>query len=701
LSHAEALRHLRAGRPQAAAELLTSHLHREPADAQGWFLLGACRHALNELPAASKALFRSLALDPGNTEAHLALVSVLRSAGESAAALTASRTALARFPRDAHILYAAALCFEDVGQPSDALAHYDAALQVDHRFEDALHNRGLLLARLGRFEEAEANQRSYIARHAGSARAHSGLADMLVAQGRFGEALDALHAVESRTPDDVSVHVRQGVAVASLGRFEEARELFAEVRSRDPRALERYLQRIAPGADPNLMLSPQNLFFWQCHLSLGRCDWTQWSACADELRRLTSAPDLVIEPAVAFISFHMPVSGAVRHRVARHIATAIESRTPALPHQSDNGSTRIRIGVLSPDLREHLNGYLLLPLFQLLDRARFELYAYSLAEEDDSSIRRRLVASADHFRDLHTLPDLEAACAIREDDIDLLIDAAGHTTGGRFAITAMRPARVQVLYLAFAGSLGSSRVDYAITDAIVGSDPEEWSEERVFLPHTYYLYDFREPAPETDLTRRDYGLPQNAFVYCAFHKAEKISPDTFALWMRILARVPRAVLWMLTLSDAAQRNLRHEAARHGVDPARLIFAPFDPRDRYLARQRLGDLMLDAIHHSAMTTACDAMAAGLPVLTLRGSAMASRAGESLARAAGVPGLVALKQEEFVEKAVRLASDPDRLAGYRRVLLSRKGPLFDTAGRVREIEEALLEMWDRYLNRSRPA
>jgi predicted O-linked N-acetylglucosamine transferase (SPINDLY family) len=192
-------------------------------------------------------------------------------------------------------------------------------------------------------------------------------------------------------------------------------------------------------------------------------------------------------------------------------------------------------------------------------------------------------------------------------------------------------------------------------------------------------------------------LPEDGFVFCAFHKAEKISPDAFALWMKILTRVPRSALWLLSLPNAAQRNLRREAERQAVDPSRLIFAPFDSRDRYLARQRLGDLMLDTVHHSAMTTACDAMAAGLPVLTLRGTAMASKAGESLARASGVPDLVAPDKEAYVELAVQLAADRDRLNSYRRTLTARTGPLFDTESRVREIEAALMQMWRQYEQR----
>jgi predicted O-linked N-acetylglucosamine transferase (SPINDLY family) len=676
-------------------------LRANPADAQSWFLLGACRHALGELREAADSFSRALALDPANAEAHLASVTVLRALREPRAALAAIQTAQRRLPHDPRIAYALGVCYEDVGEQQRALAEYERALRALPGFPDALHNRGLLLARLGRMEDAETNQRSYVEAHPADARAHSGLADVLLARGQHEEALACLEKVLALSPADFSADLRKGVALAALQRFEEARSIFARERASHPREVEQYLARLAPGSDPAYMLSPENLFFWQSYLALQRCDWSSWTACISTIKELPRNTQARIEPAVAFISFHLPLTGRERLSVARHIAMDIHARAPEMTPLEGKRSEPIRLGILSPDLREHLNAYLLLPFFELADRSRFELFTYSLAADDGSAIRARIASTKGTFRDLHGASDEDAAALIRSDGIDVLLDVGGHTTGGRFGIVARRPAPIQAAYLGFAGSLGSTRVDYAITDAIAGSDPDEWSETRIFLPHTYYLYDFRAPVPQIALTRRDYGLPENAFVFCAFHKAEKISPDAFALWMRILERVAGALLWLPALSAAAQQNLSREAARLDVDPARLVFAPYDPRDRYLARQRLGDLMLDTVHHSAMTTACDAMAAGLPVLTLRGSAMASRAGESLARAAGVPDLVALDQEEYVEKAIRLAADAGQLAGYRRVLLDRKGPLFDTVGRVCEIEAAVQEMWDRYQRRARPA
>jgi predicted O-linked N-acetylglucosamine transferase (SPINDLY family) len=701
LSREEALAQLRAGHPQAAAALLETQLQRSSADAEAWFLLGACRHALNDLAAAASAFSRSVVLAPANAEANLAYISVLRAGGNARGAFAASELAHTHCPGEKRLLYAAALCLEDLGRFDDALRRYESALDLDPAFEDALHNRGLLLARLERYADAEASQRSYIRNHPGAARAHSGLADILIARGRFDESMQALEAAERLDPDDASVRVRQGVVLASVRKYAQARNRFNEARRRDAPAVARYLQRVAPGGEPAYMLSPENIYLGRSWRALGECDWSGWDEYVAEMRKIVHAPEILIEPAVAFMSRLLPLSGVERHAIARGIAARIEAAVPALPGLPPRERRRLRIGVLSPDFREHLNSYLLLPLFELLDRERFELYAYALAADDKSAIRERVLRAADVRRDLHDLSDRDAALAVRGDDIDILLDVGGHTTGARFAITAQRPARIQVSYLGFSCSLGSTRIDHAIVDAVVDGTDDEWTEDRVFLPHTHFLYDFRAPAPApaVPLSRSQYGLPEDAFVFCAFHRAEKITPDVFELWMRILSRAPRSVLWFRGLSDVARLSLGGETERRGVDPRRLAFAPFEASQdpRYLARHRLGDLMLDSLHHNAMTSACDALGAGLPLLTLRGNALASRAGDSLLRAAGLPELVANDKQGYVETAVQLATDRERLNGFRRTLEARTGPLFDTASRVREIESALLQMWQRYQQR----
>ena len=216
---------------------------------------------------------------------------------------------------------------------------------------------------------------------------------------------------------------------------------------------------------------------------------------------------------------------------------------------------------------------------------------------------------------------------------------------------------------------------------------------------------FDTPVPDIPLTRGDYGLPEDAFVYCAFHRPEKITPDVFAMWMTIAERAPRSVFWFRGISDVARQNLCAAAAAHGIDAKRLVFAPFEPsRDpRYLARHRLGDLMLDSLYHNAMTSACDALGAGLSVLTLPGDALASRACASLLGAAGVPELIANSPDDYVEKAVRLANDGGAMDAVKLRLAANRtsAPLFDTAGRVRALEAAFLGMYGRLVRGQSPA
>jgi protein O-GlcNAc transferase len=592
----------------------------------------------------------------------------------------------------AEALFARAIALEDAGRPGEALEHYRRLLTQAPAHADGWHNHGLLLARLGRLAEAEQSHRHYLRGHPDDPRAHGDLADVLLALERPAEALDHLEWIAQRFPSDVPALVRLGIALSCLRRFAEARQAFASVRTAHPEAVARFVARVAPGADLDATLSPESLYLWRRYAATGRCDWSDWDDYLAEMRRAVSDPAVVLEAATAFMALHLPLDAGERHAIARRVAARIEAASPALPAPGSRRDGPLRIGILSPDLREHLNAYLLLPLFELSDRSRLELYAYSIAPGDGSPVLGRVRAAAARFVELHALSDQDAAAAIRRDDVDILVDAGGYTTGGRVGITARRPARVQAVYLGFAGSLGSRRVDYAIVDEVVGDQPGEWSEALVRLPDTYYLYDFRAETPRAALSRAEYGLPQDAFVYCAFHKPEKITPDAFALWLEILAATPGSVLWLLALPAEALANLRSLAAARGIDGSRLQAAPFEPRERYLARQRLGDLFLDTVHHSAMTTACDALSVGLPLLTAKGSAMASRAGESILRAAGLPELVAADRKAFVETAVRLGTDPAALAGVRARLSRQResAPLFDTAARVRELGAAFEEM-----------
>jgi predicted O-linked N-acetylglucosamine transferase (SPINDLY family) len=247
-------------------------------------------------------------------------------------------------------------------------------------------------------------------------------------------------------------------------------------------------------------------------------------------------------------------------------------------------------------------------------------------------------------------------------------------------------------------------MDYILADSEVIPQGEEqfFTEKVVRLPGSYQINDSKRPHPVPQ-PRANHGLKDGDFVFCHFNYAYKILPEMFAVWLRLLKAVPGSVLWLLESNALFAANLRAEAARAGVDPARLIFAPQIENRAHLARLMLGDLFLDSLPYNAHTTGSDALWAGLPLLTCRGEAFAGRVAASLLHAAGLPELVTRNLHEYEAMAVRLARDRKLLASYRdRLTKGRdKLALFDTARTTGHIEAAYEEMMARWSDGEPPA
>ncbi|MCC2662828.1 MAG: repeat-containing protein [Rhodospirillales bacterium] len=231
---------------------------------------------------------------------------------------------------------------------------------------------------------------------------------------------------------------------------------------------------------------------------------------------------------------------------------------------------------------------------------------------------------------------------------------------------------MQVTYLGFPGSTGSDFIDYLITDRILSPDEHRghYSEQLVRLPHAFAI-DYAAHTELGSVSRADVDLPEDAFVFCSFNAGHKIEPATFARWMRILGRVPGAVLWLCPGNPAAAENLRREAEKRGVGGSRLLFARRLPYADNLARLPLADLVLDTCIYNGGVTTSDALWAGVPVVTQEGSHYASRMGSSILRSTGLPELVAPTLDQYEAIAIELAGDPDRLAALRRRLLAKRG------------------------------
>jgi len=303
----------------------------------------------------------------------------------------------------------------------------------------------------------------------------------------------------------------------------------------------------------------------------------------------------------------------------------------------------------------------------------------------------------DQFHDVRDHTDKAVAMLSRELEIDIAVDLKGYTKDCRTGIFAYRAAPIQVNYLGFPGTMGCSYMDYLIADPTLIPEPSRqyYHEKIVYLPHSYQVNDSKRVIADTRYTRRELGLPDDAFVFCCFNNNYKITPNTFASWMRILQGVEGSVLWLFEDNPTAADHLRKEALRRGIAAERLVFAQRLPLAEHLARHQAADLFLDTLPYNAHTTTSDALWAGLPVLTCMGSGFAGRVAASLLNAIHLPELITTRQADYEALAILLAHEPQQLQHIRMKLSQNRltTPLFNARLFAQHLEAAYVKMYER--------
>jgi predicted O-linked N-acetylglucosamine transferase (SPINDLY family) len=432
------------------------------------------------------------------------------------------------------------------------------------------------------------------------------------------------------------------------------------------------------------------------------CDWSDFAQDVDAIDRDTRAGKRSAEP---FGYQVVATSPQELKACAEMFAAAHYPRHGAGPGTyGPFPPDKIHIGYVSGEFRAQATSILMAELFERHDKGRFKLFAFDNGWDDGSELRQRMNAAFDAIIDISRLDDAQAADAVRRHHVAILVNLNGYFGRARMGLFSRKPAPIQVNYLGFPGTLGADYVDYIIADAHVIPPGHRafYVENVVYLPDSYQANDRKRAVAARVPSRAEEGLPPAGFVFCCFNNTYKIVPAVFDVWMRLLTTVAGSVLWLFESSPEAACNLRAEAARRGVDPARLVFAPLVALPEHLARHRLADLFLDTLPYNAHTTASDALWTGLPILTCLGTTFPGRVAASLLHALGVPELITASLEAYEALALKLARDPTLLAGMKEKLARNRAgaPLFDTPRFTRHIEAAYAAMWERYRRGAAP-
>jgi predicted O-linked N-acetylglucosamine transferase (SPINDLY family) len=594
------------------------------------------------------------------------------------------------------------------GRVGEAIAHFEHALVLAPESADALCNLGNALAAQKRFDEALACYDGVLALQPQHGAALNNRGNVLYALGRYPDAVSSYDASVAVMPNDPAPYFNRGLVRFALLQHAESIVDFDAAILRCPehaealhargnalRALRRYEDAAASYVEavkrnPHVSYALGDAI----HARMQLCDWSDYDSA---LQQLINDVDEGRPAAVPFILFSLSDDPVAQLRCATDYANRNHSVTPLEPVRTRSGrGCKIRLAYLSAKFHEHAGARLIAELLELHDKQHFETVGISFGPDVQGPMRARLQATFDEFVDVRILGDQEVASLLRERKVDIAIDLMGYQENARPNIFAYRAAPVQVSFLSWTGTMGARFIDYIIGDnVVIPSEYEQYYSERVvWLPDSYQVNDSKKVISPNTPAKADVGLPDEGFVFCCFNNNFKITPPIFDVWMRLLKKVDASVLWLLSVTASAERNLRREARSRGVDPVRLVFAQRMPLPDHLARHRLADLFLDTTPCNAHVTASEALWAGLPVLTCMGRSFMSRVAGSLLTTLGIPELVTSSAGEYEARALELASNPRFMQELReRVVQGRStAPLFNTDRFRRHIEAAYAKMWE---------
>jgi protein O-GlcNAc transferase len=629
-----------AGRLQEAEQLYRQILAQQPNHAGALHHLGviACQSGRNDV--AVDLIRRSITLDPNCAEAHSNLGAALRNVGQLDAAISACRAAVALRPNYAEAHNNLGNALRDGGQLDAAIDVYRQAITISPNFAKAHSNLGNALTDKGRFDEAIVFHRRALACNPGLPEARVNLGNALRDAGQLGAAIAAYrHAIALR-PNLPEAYSNLGNALKDIGQLDAAVAAYRQAIALRP-----------DFADANSSL----LYSMHFHPDY-------------DSRRIAEA--------------HRRWSRRHAEPLGRFIQ----------PHANDPSPDRpLRIGYVSPDFRDHVVGRNLLPLFLQHDHRQFQITCYSNVRHPDA-MTSQFQQNADCWRAITGLSDEHAAEQIRADQIDILVDLTLHMAGNRLLAFARKPAPVQVTYLAYCGSSGMSAMDYRLSDPHLDppdTDLSGYSEETVRVPRTYWCYqpaitDKPSPPPVLD----------NGFVtFGCLNNFAKVSPAALDLWARILLAVPNSRLLIHASTGSCREDVLQRMERAGVGRERLHFVGKQPLTAYTQTYSRIDIALDPFPYAGGITTCDALWMGVPVVTLSGGTAVGRGGRSILWNLGLSELVASAPDEYVQIAIELARNVDRMGVLRRGMRARMlaSPLMDAEVVARDIEAAYREMW----------
>lgn len=632
------------GRNDIAIAKVSEAVHLAPENPDYLSNLGVIQAASGNLDLALNCCRRALEIDPDHADACNNLGNMYRKKGDISSAIECYIKALRQQPEDPHVLYNLGIAYRMAGKSEKEIRCYEKSLQFHPSDPKVWLNLGNALQNTGELERAIDCYKNALQCNPVMPEALNNLGSAWLTMGELGQSKVCFEAARKCKPDYAEAWSNLGNVYQNQGEYREAEKCF----------------RHALQLKPDYVSAHSNLVYaLQC--------------CSD-------------------------VDQQTIHRAAsdwRHAHGAVAG-TNRRPNHTRRLDDRIRVGYVSPDFRTHSVSYFFLPLLTRHDHRYFEIYCYSAVRRPDR-VTDQIRALSDHWRTTLYRSDEEVAQQIRTDQIDILVDLAGHTSGNRLTVFTHKPAPIQFTWLGYPGTTGLPEIDYRITDAIADppGESDSWhSEKLIRLPDGFLCYTASDQAPAIGpLPCRTRGH----LTFGSFNNLPKMTPEVIALWSELMNLVPDARLLLKTkqLADQSVREgLLNRFAAHGIRSERIQLAGrVQSITEHLGLYNHVDIGLDPFPYNGTTTTFEALWMGVPVITLCGNRHAARVGASILSVLGLTDLVAGTKNQFLKIGTDLAQNTHILENLRNQLRQHleRSPLCDAnrfAGRMEALYRRLL-------------
>ena len=621
------------GRLKSAISLYLKIILKENKNSNVFYLLGAAYVQLGLFEKALSNLEKSIVLNPNNSHSHNVKGIALNALGQYEDAIVSYKKAISLKPDNFQVFNNMGISFKALQKFEESKLNFKEAIKLNPNYVEAFNNYGNVFSLIGNFEEALLNYKKAI----------------------------------KLSPTYLEALRGQASTLQDLKRLEDSNKVWEKILEINPQS---------DYAFGNIINNKMQL-----------CDWSNIDKQINILKNSLKKNLKVVAPFILLGLIDQPDY----HKLASQIYCS-DKFSQFLEKKKLNqykDHKKIRIGYFSAEFHQHPVLQLMMDVYKNHDKTKFEVYGFSHDPDREDIYRSEAKRYFDKFIDITKMNDVDIVKLSREMEIDIAINLTGHTKNARGRIFSLRVAPVQINFLGFPGTMGLTTMDYILSDeTIIPKDKKNnYTENILYLP-------FYQPNP-TDILlskkkfeKKDFNLPNNSFIFCCFNNNQKITPQIFRSWMKILIQVEGSVLWLNKKNEVVTSNLNKEAKKLGINPDRIIFAPrMTLIEDHLARYRFVDLFLDTFPYNAHTTASDAIRMGAPIITLMGQSFASRVASSILKRIGLAELITYDIDAYEKLAIHLAKNSKKLNSLKNQLkdTSRLRKIFNSREYTKNLEK----------------